>query len=223
MRRIYWWSASALLGLSVFGYLRLRPQSPEPIKRAAIQLAAMNARNEDAAGRAANDHAPLLERVRGAETVVRSEAKHDPFGPPRWAPRPPEEWQGMLVNLNITPPCNSSADCGLARACLEGVCMPCDADADCGAGEACALQHCIHQELIECRRAAECDPDSKCVLSDYSNQPRGNEDVRAYCVSDFSGAAYGPQAPKEPPPQDTRTSLPGDELMEAARKASRRE
>jgi hypothetical protein len=222
MRRIYWWSAFGLVGLSTLGYLWLQPQSPKPIKRAAIQLTTTTPRASATMG-ADDNHAPPLERVRGAETVLRRETKPDPFGPPNWAPRPAEEWQGMLVNLNITPPCNSSTDCGLARACLQGVCMPCDADADCGSGEACVLQHCIQQESVECRRAADCDSDSKCVLSEYSNQPRGNEDVRAYCVSNFSGAAYGPVAPAEPPARDPRASLRGDELREAARRASREE
>jgi hypothetical protein len=26
------------------------------------------------------------------------------LGPPRWKPRPEGEWDGMLVNLNVTPP-----------------------------------------------------------------------------------------------------------------------
>lgn len=50
------------------------------------------------------------------------------LGPPRWHPRPPGEWDGMRVNLNLTPPCEASALCGLARACKGGKCMPCEAD-----------------------------------------------------------------------------------------------
>jgi hypothetical protein len=126
----------------------------------------------------------------------------------------------MRVNLNITPFCTTSARCGLGRACIDSKCVACGRDEDCAAGEVCVLDHCLQKELAACRRAADCDANSKCVLSGYSNQPRGNEGTRAYCVSSLSGADHGPAAPDTPPKPDTRTSLPGDDLLKAAREAA---
>jgi hypothetical protein len=111
-------------------------------------------------------------------------------GEPDYYPRPAEEWQGMLVDLSVMPPCESSAGCGLARACVEGTCGPCVADSECAAGEGCVLDHCVRTELIECRRAAECAADALCILSGYTGgTARGNEDMRAHCLSSSGGAA----------------------------------
>ena len=167
------------------------------------------------------DPPPALHRPADPPLIpARPPGTPDPFGVPNWSPRPPEEWQGMLVNLNITPPCESSALCGLGRACVAGKCMPCEDDTHCSPGEVCVLDHCLHKEQVACRRAAECGARSKCVLSGYSNTARGTEDTRAYCVSELSGAEYGPTAPASPPLVDTRTSLPGDDLLKAAREAA---
>jgi hypothetical protein len=116
----------------------------------------------------------------------------NPFVPPRWAPRAPDEWQGMLVDLNVTPPCNTMDGCGLARACIDNKCMPCDIDAQCASGKACVLQHCVSRELVGCRHASECGEHSKCVLSGYSSESRGSEGMSSSCVSNFSGASTLP-------------------------------
>lgn len=144
------------------------------------------------------------------------------LGPPRWYPRPPSEWQGMLVNLNLTPHCDSSALCGLARACKDAKCMPCEQDGECADGEACVLDHCVRRELVTCRRSANCLAKEVCILSGYSNLPRGNEGMRAICVDPAGGTATLPQPTGASVP-DTRTSLPHDDLLRASREAARAE
>jgi hypothetical protein len=99
--------------------------------------------------------------------------------------RGPDEWQGMLVDTSVKPPCRTSQDCGLARACKDGVCAPCARDAECAAGEVCALEHCVPAKGASCRRRADCSDDgAMCVLTGYTGgDPRGNRDMRARCVS----------------------------------------
>ena len=101
------------------------------------------------------------------------------LGPPRWHPRPDKEWQGMLVNLNVQPPCDAPGLCGSALACKNGRCAPCEFDAECAPGESCVLDHCLLSANVRCRHTAECEPRSTCVLSGYSSGARGNADMRA--------------------------------------------
>ena len=144
----------------------------------------------------------------------------DPFGPPRLFRRPPDEWQGMLMDLNVSPPCEEPAGCGMARACKDGRCGPCEADSDCASGEGCVLDHCLKRSNIACHRKVECGDGSSCVLSGYSNGTRGNEDMRAYCLKLASGAGRLP--PREKPAiTDRRDHLPDDDLLNAAREARR--
>jgi hypothetical protein len=220
MRARLVWATLALVAVSVVGFLLLRPRQPKPIARASLELAAAVKRAPGAArmpveGLAEPSGAGILQPAATA-TVI--DMKANPFGPPRYAPRPRDEWQGMLINVNITPPCNASAECGLARACIDEKCMPCERDEHCADGEACVLQHCIAMELVECRRTAECGKGSKCILSGYSRDPRGNEGTRSYCNSNFSGAAS--MVPPEPlPRRETLLPVASDKLIEAARAA----
>lgn len=114
----------------------------------------------------------------------------DPLAqPPRYRERPAGEWKGMRVDLNVRQTCRDSKDCGNALACLDRVCSPCNQDAQCGAREVCVLDHCVRDENASCRSRAECgavatgsEPgDALCVLSGYSNNVRGNEEMRAFC------------------------------------------
>lgn len=141
------------------------------------------------------------------------------LGPPRWHARPEGEWDGMLVNLNVTPPCESPAGCGMARACKNGKCMPCEVDVDCASGESCVLDHCVKSANVSCRRRADCASGSVCILSGYSSGIRGNENMRAFCLAILSGADQLPPAPENPPKKDSRTEVPDDELLQAASKA----
>ncbi len=137
----------------------------------------------------------------------------------RWQARPAGEWQGMLVDLDAVPPCDSSAVCGLARACVQGQCIGCQSDSQCAAGEACVLDHCVVVELVGCRRRSDCARGGTCILSGYSSLPRGNEDMRAFCVDPNGGADKQP-GPAPTPSFDNRASLPDDELLRKAREAA---
>src|SRR5690242_4599505 len=81
------------------------------------------------------------------------------LGPPRWQPRPAEEWQGMRVNLNVTPPCERPDGCGMALACKGNRCGPCEFDAECATGESCVLDHCLKTSNVECHHRADCGAD----------------------------------------------------------------
>jgi hypothetical protein len=105
-------------------------------------------------------------------------------------PRDPGEWQGMLIDSSVQPPCELSEYCGLARACVDGLCTRCTADSQCAQGEGCVLDHCVRQELIGCQRAADCGSGGLCLLSGYTGgTARGNEDMRAYCSGNGGGIA----------------------------------
>jgi hypothetical protein len=219
MKGRYFWAALALPLVGVFAFLLTSAQRPDPIPRAAL-----GPRNTESSSIVAGATPRSFTGIGGAKlsrlemTRTTKEVKPNPFGPPRWAPRPAEEWQGMLINLNITPPCSSTGDCGLARACIEQKCQPCARDEHCAAGEACVLQHCISQELVECRHTVECGKDAKCILSGYSSEPRGNEGTRSYCNSNFSG---GQMVTLEPlPKRSSFVPLPTDRLIEEARPAA---
>jgi hypothetical protein len=158
--------------------------------------------------------APAPETARAPSGLDRA------LGPPKWHARPDGEWQGMLVNLNVQPPCDGPGLCGMARACKNGRCGPCEFDAECAPGESCVLDHCVLSANVRCRRRADCEPRSSCVLSGYSGGVRGNQDMRAYCVAPESGADRPPRAsPEGPPPKDPRARLPDDDLLKAAANA----
>lgn len=108
--------------------------------------------------------------------------------------RPAEEWQGMRIDAEDTWPCLEGF-CSMARACIEGRCVGCTTDADCASKEACVLDHCVLAEQVECRRTADCtELEAKCVLSGITTMdPRGNRDMKAYCLSP-SGGSDGPEA-----------------------------
>lgn len=113
--------------------------------------------------------------------------------PPRaYHPRPQNEWQGMRVRLDSLPICQGEGSCGMALACKAGLCRPCLADVDCTRGEVCVLDHCVLEAKASCRSYTDCDEGSLCVLSGYSAGYRGNEDMRAYCLSPSGGTAQIP-------------------------------
>lgn len=137
-----------------------------------------------------------------------------PSAEPSEQVRAPDEWQGMLVDTSVTPPCRTSPDCGLALACKGGVCAACARDAECAAGEVCALEHCVPAKAASCRRRADCSAEgAMCVLTGYSGaDPRGNRDMRAHCVS-----------PNDDPPRlgpNQRRTLPIDQPRLSASEAT---
>lgn len=98
-----------------------------------------------------------------------------------FAPRDPEEWQGMLVNTTFQALCDRSSTCGLAMACLEGRCGPCSGDRDCEGGERCVLQHCVPTDQAICASRADCPAGEVCMLSGCSDDRRGNRSMKSYC------------------------------------------
>jgi hypothetical protein len=106
-------------------------------------------------------------------------------------PRDPEEWQGMLVDLDmLQSECQRSTDCGLAMACKQGRCAPCDRNADCGPGEICALQHCVISSKAECTNRKDCrEAGNLCILTGYTPNIRGNEDMESKCLANTGGVA----------------------------------
>jgi hypothetical protein len=108
-------------------------------------------------------------------------------------PRDPGEWQGMLVDLAmLQTECDRSSQCGLAMACKKGRCAPCDRDDDCGHGEICAVQHCVLSANAECSSRKDCrEPGSYCVLTGYTPNVRGNEDMHSKCMPNSGGLARG--------------------------------
>ncbi len=127
--------------------------------------------------------------------------------PPRYYPRDPNEWQGMLIDQSIQPECDVSAHCGLALACIHNRCGPCTSDSDCNSGEECVLDHCVIAANVVCRSRSDCPDGELCVLSGYSHDPRGNSDMRATCLAPTGGreepahtAAGEPRVAAQKPP-----------------------
>jgi hypothetical protein len=143
-----------------------------------------------------------------------------PILPPRWKERTAGEWQGMLVDLNATPYCEESSLCGLARSCKNNTCTFCERDSECASGEFCVMDHCLLSSLVECRKKSDCGERGACILSGYSSGPRGNQDMKSYCIDLAGGIASKPSS-VEVPAKDTRKSLPDDHLLERARQASK--
>jgi hypothetical protein len=129
------------------------------------------------------------------------------------------EWQGMLIDLAIAPPCLRNEPCSLARACKDGFCTACWSDVDCAADEGCVLDHCVLRSQIECRRRSDCAAPSLCVLSGYSSGRRGNEDMKAFCLDPNGGAIAQPPALPAPENSAPRPSPYADELARARQAA----
>lgn len=151
--------------------------------------------------------------------------------PPDFHPRPEGEWQGMLIDMNLRPMCETTAQCGRALSCREGHCLPCLEDRDCDVGESCVLDHCVRQEFIGCRTRADCHQDSLCILSGYSDGPRGNIEMKALCMETSGGQDIAEQdlesaaheesegAPEEISPAARETERYRQNLIDSARAA----
>ncbi len=142
-----------------------------------------------------------------------------PAASPRSRETPPRlatEWQGMKQDASITPPCYSSARCGLARACIDGVCVACLSDSECAEGEVCVLDNCLLGSQVECRKAADCDAGSMCVISGYSSDIRGNAETKAYCSSGRGGVEKD-EFIRVPTPPRPKMETPETKIMEVLR------
>ena len=130
--------------------------------------------------------------------IAEPQTVSSPVGEPSGIhPRDPAEWQGMLVDLDSMAPCDITERCGLAMACIAEKCGPCELDAECAENEVCVLDHCVIKENAGCRSYRDCDDDALCVLSGYSSDPRGNSDMRAYCLSTSGGSSIDTGTPTE--------------------------
>jgi hypothetical protein len=116
---------------------------------------------------------------------------------PRYHQRNPDEWQGMRIDLELMPPCETSSQCGLARACVNGLCGPCSRSDECAQGEVCVLDHCVVSALAECRSKSNCASDTKCILSGYTPDLRGNAGLKAFCLT--AGRVPDRPTPNFPP------------------------
>ena len=202
-----WLAASA--GLCVLGWLLAswwsrRP--PEPIPRARLSASA---------------YSRVLAQPQAPTTVATPHelqpAPPDPhFAVPAASlvPRDPSEWQGMLVDRAVAPPCSQSSDCGMARACIDHQCVNCKRDEDCARSETCVLDHCLQSSMVSCRSWSDCQPAQKCVLSGYSYDLRGNSTMTARCVG--PGTPMPPRT--RPPPAPSTDPQPNelDDLMDRA-------
>lgn len=107
--------------------------------------------------------------------------------PPKFHPRPKDEWQGMLIDMNLRPMCERTEQCGLGLVCREEHCLPCLRDGECEPNESCVLDHCVRTEFVGCHSRRDCDDEELCVLTGYSADPRGNEKMKSKCLSPFGG------------------------------------
>jgi hypothetical protein len=216
--------ASVLLALALAAVLfvfRTHPKQHAPLPRESVQ--AVPARRYPEL-RAAIDQRPVGDSPNVPEPLALPEPQWAPPPPPpvaRFKPRPEGEWDGMLVNLASQPPCLDGAVCGMARACIEGVCTACGSDHDCNPGEVCVLDHCLMSDRVSCRSTKECSNGAKCTLSGYSADLRGNADLSSRCVSPRSGsgveAADNAAQVAAPRPEPAPRAVTFDDEMARAR------
>ncbi|MFE8604389.1 hypothetical protein [Archangium violaceum] len=179
--------------------------SPEPSSTTPVAVRSPGAR-------------PVLDANVGGTPVPSARQEQGPGALPPRTPhaRDPQEWQGMQVDLSVRAMCGEANHCGLAASCMEGRCGPCGTDSDCSASEACVLDHCVPRENVACRTRHDCAGGQLCALSGYSSDPRGNGEMRAYCL-DSSGGMPRPAEPTRAAPADPsqpREPVVYDELMQ---------
>lgn len=210
-----------LIGAALFTLLSgdLPRSDPAPERRAitAYSLPSTSVNEED-------DKALSSQPEKRGTSVVRPVAipgRTIAIDPPVFAYRDPLEWQGALVNESLQIPCVGSQTCGLALACIEGICSPCRADSDCVSGERCAVQHCILSENHACTTRRDCGTNELCELSGLSPGPRGNASTTSYCSKGEGGTEVEVQAIRRgsrTEPSDSaerRTSRRAEELLRA--------
>jgi hypothetical protein len=146
-------------------------------------------------------------------------APNEPLPDPVYHRRDKDEWQGMLVNLSMQALCDGTKSCGLAAACVSGRCGPCSHDRECGSDELCALDHCVLRQNATCRSRRDCrTPDSRCILTGYSSDPRGNLEMRSQCLEPSGGEARAESLPSdEGIPPSTMPVAIGDVLLKSVR------
>lgn len=210
-----WVAAVALLGCGFFfGYARTRSADAVPTRLADAPQLARGLEGPKSVPNFLVPPASPPEVSRGTGKGIAP--------PPRYHPRDPNEWQGQLINLDIHPECDTSSRCGLALACIKGLCGPCSEDAQCAQGEVCVLDQCLLSSNAKCRRRSDCPADEYCQLTGLSTDVRSNADMKALC----SGAVPVPIQSQEnavPKPEDSSKGVEtfrleeGNQLLERLR------
>ena len=178
--------ALTLGSIAVIGAWLLGGETPEPAEQVAPPPPRPRPWTPSAAPTAA---APAPKAAPVLAAAVFEDEREVALGRPVYHPRDPEEWQGMRVDLSLTPLCEDSEHCGLARACLDGRCVACTTDSDCGGEEACVLEHCVQATRMGCRSRRDCPSGERCVLTGYGTGVRGNEGMASTCLAPRGGRA----------------------------------
>jgi hypothetical protein len=163
-------------------FLHRAPEVPDDVVRAQL-LRTSN-----------HDPGPMVRRLRSSasdDPAADDGAPGDEVLPHarevKYHPRAPEEWQGMLIDVAVRPPCEKSSLCQLALACVDGTCGPCSESSDCAVGEVCVLDHCLERARVECTRAKDCADGELCIVqsegSDSRRDVRGNLFLKSTCTS----------------------------------------
>lgn len=132
------------------------------------------------------------------------------------------EWQGMSTEGTLHAMCTTSRECGLAAACIDQRCVACANDEECGKGEVCVLEHCLRSNRVRCRSRSDCAAQDVCALSGYSDDPRGNAKLDAYCLADTGGKQAAQSWPQDwtPGPADA-PQVQATELLDSLREPAK--
>lgn len=172
----------------------VRMATPKHLRRlivlaaAALGVAAGTYRPSEAPAEVAQEVEHEHEALVPSQPVRRAAKVEAVTAAPTHVPRrAADEWQGMRQDDAVAFQCGSTEHCGLARACIDGLCVGCSADAECLSSEACVLDHCVPQANVECTSRRECGVDELCMLTGYSTGPRNNDAMRAICRATSGG------------------------------------
>lgn len=143
------------------------------------------------AGASAVETAPRWQpraRVHDHELEVEADSEQRSEGPER-----------KPVRAEDVQACETSENCGDARACVDGQCVHCVADAECEAGMVCALSRCMVPDDVDCATDEDCGSGGFCASDvraegpprgrwlSYCTDEREHDDAIAMVVGDVGG------------------------------------
>lgn len=167
-------------------------------KRSTRQVAAPTpSAVERAPGVGGVDRSALPAAAGEGEQAVQSDSHSERETVPDRFRREEGEWRGRIADPEHVWSCMSGAPefgiqkdhCTNARACVDGMCVPCLEDGECLTHETCVLGHCLLPDLADCHTRMDCEEDDAlCALTSITQwDPRGNSDLRSYCLSPWGG------------------------------------